>query len=91
MQSFSTRVIKSGSEYWLRVPTANVSSIPKTGMLFVRVHKPEPPYTVFVPSMETKMRRFGKETGLSVPKVLVTSGVLRHKQEVAVAILANTV
>jgi antitoxin component of MazEF toxin-antitoxin module len=91
MRSFPTKVIKTGTEFWMRVPTDVLKELPAHESFSVKVHKAEPPYTVYVPTMETKVRRFGKDHGLTVPKALVTAGVLKHRMDVAVALVPRTV
>jgi hypothetical protein len=48
--------------------------------LSVEVRLPEAPFTLLVPTMQTKVVRFGKEFGLSVPSAFVTGGVLKRHQ-----------
>ena len=91
MRSFSTKVIKTGSEFWMRVPADVLAELPTIESFSVKVHKAEPPYTVYVPTMETKLRRFGKDHGLTVPKALVSAGVLKHRMDVAIALVPRTV
>ena len=91
MRPFSTKVIKTGSEFWMRVPADLLKELPAHESFSVKVHKAEPPYTVYVPTMETKLRRFGKDHGLTVPKALVTTGILRHRMDVAIALVPRTV
>lgn len=91
MQAFTTRVIRTGSDYWMRVPADRVQDLPQKESFSVRVSKPEKPFTVYVPTMETRLRRFGRDQGLTVPKVLVTAGVLKHRADILVTLVPRAV
>jgi len=91
MRPVLTKVIKSGRVYWLRVPSDRLPEFPTKERFSVKVYKIEPPYTVYVPTMQTEIKRFGKDQGLSVPAALVTAGILRHRQDVAVTLVPRTV
>jgi hypothetical protein len=91
MRPVLTKVIKSGGAYWLRVPAERIAEFPNKEPFSVKVYKHEAPYTTYVPTMQTEVKRFGKDQGLSVPGALVTAGILRHRQDVAIAIVTNTV
>jgi hypothetical protein len=85
--SCASKVVKFGSAYALRIDAAFAAAVPARGSFCVRVYSPEPPYPVFVPTLETHVRRFGKDVALPVPSALVTAGVLRHRQVVALALV----
>jgi spermidine synthase len=72
----------------MKIPASFAETLPKNGERFVvRVFDAAPPYTVFVPTLETQLRRFGSEWGLPVPAALITGRALRHRQTVSVALV----
>ena len=48
-------------------------------MITFEVRKATPPYQVIIPTLQTKIKRFGREIGVSVPSIFVITGILhRH-------------
>jgi len=95
MVSFLARVTRVNARgasggYVIRLTAEQVATLPGGGAHFVvRLSHAENPKTTLVPTMETCVKRYGRDSCLVVPSALITGGVLRARHDVLVTTLSQ--